>query len=49
MHYSKTDRERLYVNTENEGRGLIQQEVTYKTATIGLKKYLDTATDWMLQ
>ena len=39
----------MYVKRENGWRGLIQQELIYKTDTIGLKKYLDITTDWMLQ
>ena len=37
------------VKRENGGRQLVQLELIYKTTTIGLKKYLDTTTDWMLQ
>ena len=46
IHHPRADIERHYVKRENDGRGLIQLELTYKTITIGLKKYLDTTTDW---
>ena len=39
----------LHKSRENTERELIQLELSYKTTTIGLKKYLDTTTDWMLQ
>ena len=48
-HHPRTDIERLYIRRENGGRGLIQQEMTNKTTTIGLKKYLDSIIDWRLQ
>ena len=47
MHHSRADIERLNVKRKNGGKGLVQLELVYKTTTIGLKKYLDTATDWM--
>ena len=49
MHHPRADIVHLYIKRENGGRGLIQLELTYKTTTIGLKKYLDTTTDWILQ
>ena len=49
MHHPRADIERLYINWENYGRGLIKLRLIYKTPTIGLKKYLGTTTDWMLQ
>ncbi len=39
MHHPREDIERLHVKNENGGRGLIQQEMAYKTTTVGLKKY----------
>ena len=33
---------------ENVGRNLIQQELTYKITTMGLKKYFNTTIDVML-
>ncbi len=38
-----------FIDRENTERELIQLELAYKTTTIGLKKYLDTTTDWILQ
>ena len=49
MHHPREERERLYAKRENVRRELTQLELTYKTATIGLKKYLDATKDWMLQ
>ena len=49
MHHPRADIEHLYIKRENGERGLIQAELTYEITTIGLKKYLDTTTDWMLQ
>ena len=34
---------------KNGGRRLIQPELTYKITLIGLKKYLETTTDWILR
>ena len=48
-HHIRADIERLYVKRENSGSGLIWQELTSKTTTIGLKKYLDTIIEWILQ
>ena len=45
MHHPRADIERLNINRENEGRGLIHIELTNKTIIIGLKKYLDTTPD----
>ena len=39
MHHPSVEKEHFNVRRENGGRGLIQQELTYKTTTIGLKKY----------
>ena len=47
MHHPRADIERLYIKPQNDGSGLIQQELTYKTITIRLKKHLDTTTDRM--
>ena len=49
MQHPRAELEHLDIKRENSGNGLIQQELTYKTTTIGLKKYLETTTDWMLQ
>ena len=48
MNHPRVDIERLNIKRENGGRGLIQLELIYQTTTIGLKKYLDSATDWIL-
>ena len=50
MHHPRADIEHLYGKRENGGKGLIQLKLTYKIATVGLKKYVDTATDsiWQL-
>ena len=45
MHHPRANIERLYIKRENGGRGIIQQELTNKITTIGLKKYLDTRID----
>ena len=49
MQYPRADIERLKIKRGNDGTELIQSELTNTTTTIGLKKYLDTTTDWMLQ
>ena len=48
MHQPRAYTGRLKVKGENYGR-LIILELTYKTTTIGLKIYLSTTTDWILQ
>ena len=45
MHHPRADIKCLYIKKENGGRGLIQQELTYKITTIGLKNHLHTTTD----
>ena len=49
MHHPKADTERLYVPRREEGTGLMQLEMDFKTTTIGLPKYLSTTNNWMLQ
>ena len=49
MHHPKADIERLYVPRHEGGRGLMQIEMNFKSATIGLHKYLSTTNDWMLR
>ena len=49
MHHPKADVERLYLPRSNGGRGMTQLELTYKTSTIGLYRYLDLSQDWMMQ
>ena len=48
MHHPIADIECFYAKREIDGKGLIQRVLTYKTTTIGLKKYLDTMANWML-
>ena len=49
MHHPKADVDRLYIPRKEGGRGLIQLELSLKTTTIGMQKYLETAKDWMLK
>ena len=49
MHHPKADVNRLYIPRKDGGRGLIQLELSLKTATIGLQRYLETTKDWMLR
>ena len=48
MHHPKADVDRLYLPQSNGGRGLIQQELTLKTSTIG-NEYRVHTKDWMLK
>ena len=49
MHHTTVKVKHIYIKRENVARGLIQLELTYKTTTIRLNKYLYTSTDRMLQ
>ena len=49
MYQSRVNVEILYMKREKYRKGLIQQELTSETNTIGSKKFLDTKTDWMRQ
>ena len=49
MHHPKSDIDRLYIPRSNGGRGLTQLELSYKTATIGLYRYLHLSSDWMMK
>ena len=40
MHHPKSDEDRLYLPRTEGGRGLIKLELSYKTTTIALDKYL---------
>ena len=42
MHYPKADVNGMYYFRKESSRGLIQLEITYKTATKGLNTYLNT-------
>ena len=49
MHHPKADKDRLYLPGSAGDRNLLQTELTYKTTTIGLQKYLQTTKDWMME
>ena len=49
MHHPKADVDRLYLPRSSGGRGMIQLELSYRTSTIGLYRYLDLSQDWMMQ
>ena len=49
MHHPKADKDRYYLPRSEGGRSIIQTELTYKTTTIGLYKYLQTTKDWMIE
>ena len=49
MHHPKADKDRMYVNRSEGGRGLIQLETTYKLTTIGLDTYLTCNDDPLLK
>ena len=49
LHHPKAEKDRLYLPRSVGGRSLIQTELTYKTTTIGLHKYLQTIKDWMME
>ena len=49
MHHPKADKDQLYLPRTTRGRSLIQIELTYKTNTIRLHKYLQTNKDWMME
>ena len=43
MHQPRADVDRMYLPRNKGGRGLIQLEIAYKIATIGLDAYLNAA------
>ena len=45
MHHPKVDIHRLYLSRSSRGRGLTQLELSYKTSTIGLFRYLNLSDD----
>ena len=49
MLHPKSDVDRLYLPRGKGGRGLLQVELAYRTATIGMKTYLEHSEDWMMQ
>ena len=48
MHHPKSDVDRLYLPRTEGDRGLIQQELPYKSTTIGLDKYFQETHDNLL-
>ena len=48
MHHPKSDVDRLFLPRTEGGRGLIQLELSYKSTTIGLDKYLQETQDILL-
>ena len=48
MHHPKSDVDRLYLPRTEGGRGLIQQQLSYKSTTICLDKYLQETQDTLL-
>ena len=49
MLHPKSDVDRLYLPRRKGGRGFLQVELAYSTATIGMKTYLEHSDDWMMQ
>ena len=49
MHHPKADVQRIYLPRSEGGRGLIQLESSYKITTIGLKCYLQSSSEMLLQ
>ena len=49
IHHPKGDKDRLYLPRSEEGRSLIKTELTDKTITIVLHKYLQTTNDGMME
>ena len=49
MLHPKSDVDRLYLPRSKGGRGLLQVELAYRTATIGMNRYLECTDDWMMQ
>ena len=49
MHHPKANIHHLYIPRSSGVRGLTQLEISYRTSTIGLFRYLTLSDDWMLQ
>ena len=49
MHHPKANIHHLYIPRSSGVRGLTQLEISYKTSTIVLFRYLTLSDDWMLQ
>lgn len=48
LHHLKSDVDMLYIPGKEGDRGLIQLELTFKTTTTGLSRYLESSHNWML-
>ena len=48
MHHPKVDVNRMYVSIPEGGRGMINLDMCFKTTTIDLSSYLESADGWML-
>ena len=48
MHHPKADKDRIYLPRSEGGRGLVQLENAYKLSTLGLKQYLESSKEWLL-
>ena len=49
MHHPKADVQRMYLPRKEGGRGLLMLEKSYKNATIGLNKYLQSLRDPLME
>lgn len=49
MHHPKADRRRMHISRKEEGQGMTNLEMTYKTTAIGLISYFQSSGDSMLQ
>lgn len=49
MHHPKSDVDRLYLSRHQGGRGLLQLELCYKVATVGLHMYLECTNDPLMK
>ena len=49
MHHPKADVNRMYIPRKEQGRGITNLEMAFKTTTIGLNSYLQPSGNRMLQ
>ena len=49
MHHPKADVNRMYIPRKEQGRGITNLEMAFKTTTIGLNSYLQLSGNRMLQ
>ena len=49
MRHPKADKDGLYLSRAEGGRSLIQTDRSYKTTSIGLHKYIQTAKGWIME